>query len=399
MADTAEVIEKIGKGFEEFKSAHAKQLEELKAGNTTRAAELEEQLKKINAALDKAEDERKKAQDEIEKKMNRLLVAPRDGAPDPAVAEQKASFFSYVRRGEKAMAETERKSLITGVDTQGGVLAPSEYVAEIIKGIVLVSPVRSLVRVRQTSQRSVQQPKRTGTSSATWVGEVQTRTESTNPAYGLVEIPTHEMTAEHYVSFAELEDAVFPIESELREEFAEQFAKAEGAAVIGGNGVGKPFGFLADSGVLSTNSGSAATIADANGQANGIIALFHALATDYAKSAIWCLNRTTLGSVRKLQDSQKRYLWEPGVANGMPPTILGAPYCECPDMPLEAANATPIAFGDFKRAYTLVDRVAISVVRDDYTKASVGQVKFVARRRVGGQVVLSEAMRLLKCAS
>jgi HK97 family phage major capsid protein len=67
-------------------------------------------------------------------------------------------------------------------------------------------------------------------------------------------------------------------------------------------------------------------------------------------------------------------------------------------MPVEAANSLSIGFGDWQRAYTLVDRLSIAVMRDPFTKASAGQVKFLARRRVGGQVVLAEAIRLLKCA-
>jgi HK97 family phage major capsid protein len=63
-----------------------------------------------------------------------------------------------------------------------------------------------------------------------------------------------------------------------------------------------------------------------------------------------------------------------------------------------ASNAFPIAFGDFRRGYTMVDRISMAMLRDPYTKASQGQVKFVARRRVGGQVVLAEAIRVLKCS-
>jgi HK97 family phage major capsid protein len=68
-------------------------------------------------------------------------------------------------------------------------------------------------------------------------------------------------------------------------------------------------------------------------------------------------------------------------------------------MPDEAANAYPIAFGDFKRAFMMTDRVSTVITRDPYTLANVGQVKFTARKRVGGQVVLGEAIRLLKCST
>jgi HK97 family phage major capsid protein len=102
--------------------------------------------------------------------------------------------------------------------------------------------------------------------------------------------------------------------------------------------------------------------------------------------------------VRKLQDSQKRYLWEPSPAAGLPRPSSARRYTETPDMDNEGSGKFPMAVGDWKRAYTLLDRVQMAVVRDELTKASVGQVKFVARRRVGGKVVLANAARLLKCA-
>jgi HK97 family phage major capsid protein len=264
---------------------------------------------------------------------------------------------------------------------------------------VLVSPVRDLVRIRQTGQRSTQLPKRTQTAAAVWVSEQATRVESQNPAYGMVECPTHELTAEVYISFADLEDSLFDLEAEITGEFAEQFAVSEGAAVVGGNGVGKPFGFTdAGQGIATTGTGGA-TIASASGaKGDAIISLVHAVDSPYARNGRFVLNRQTLGSVRKLADTQGRYLWEPSPAVGLPSMILGYPYSELPDMPAEGANALPIGFGDWKRAYTLVDRLSLSLTRDPYTQANKGLVKFLARRRVGGQVVLAKAIRLLKCA-
>jgi HK97 family phage major capsid protein len=103
--------------------------------------------------------------------------------------------------------------------------------------------------------------------------------------------------------------------------------------------------------------------------------------------------------VRKLKDGDKNYIWMPGVQNGAPATIDGDPYVEFPDMPSEGAGLYPIAYGDFRRAYTLVDRIAMEMLRDPYTQATSGNIRFIFRRRVGGQVVLPEAIRKLKCAS
>ena len=163
-----------------------------------------------------------------------------------------------------------------------------------------------------------------------------------------------------------------------------------------GNGSGKPEGILQNSEVNETVSGSAASVADATGQANGLIDLYHDLKTGYALQGWWLLNRATLGEVRKMKDGQNNYIWQPGLANGVPNTILGQAYLEVPDMPDVAAGAVPIVFGDLRRAYTIVDRISLSILRDPFTQATSGNIRFIARRRVGGQVVLAEAIRKLK---
>jgi HK97 family phage major capsid protein len=63
------------------------------------------------------------------------------------------------------------------------------------------------------------------------------------------------------------------------------------------------------------------------------------------------------------------------------------------------SGTKPIAFGDFSRAYTIVDRVNLSIMRDPYSQATSGNIRYVARRRVGGTVVLPEAIRLQNISS
>lgn len=405
MEEIKQAVEQLNKLFAEFRTANDARLAAVEAKGAP-PGDLVEKVERLNAAIAAAE----KRISDAELKLNRAaLGAGGADATDTEKPERKAFFGGYLRQGVERLSLDERKALTVSNDTTGGYLAPADFVAEIIKAEVLFSPMRELVRVRPTSRGSVQVPKRTGTAAATWVGESETRTESQNPAWGSVEIPTHEMYAETRVSFADLEDSAFDLEALLRDEFAEQFGVAEGAAIVSGNGVKKPLGFL-DAGaagpataIAYTVSGTAATIAGAAagsaGQGDGIMNLFHAVKSAYARNGKFLLNRTTLGSVRKLKDTTGAYLWQPGVNGAAAPTICGAPYVECPDMPDEGANAFPIAFGDWQRAITLVDRLEMAVARDPFTVASSGQVKLTARKRIGAQVVLAEAIRLLKCST
>ncbi len=423
-------VEQVMSAFEEFKAANDNRIKEIEKKGVADVV-LTEKVDRINAAMDKFEDANKKATaelletkkalddekkhvDELEEKLNRLSLA---GSSDPEKRKEelksKVNLWARAVVGahtigvpnlsaeqQKALADVaaEYKALSVGNDTTGGYLAPVEYVREIIKGVTDISPARQLARVRPTASKSIQIPKRTGQFAAQWVAEQGTKSETDGLRYGMWEIPTHELFALIDISNQNLEDSAFNMESEISFEATEQFAVAEGAAFVSGNGVGKPEGFLVAAGVLGSNSGTAATIADVDGQANGLLSLKYGLKTAYARNATWALNRTTLGSVRKLKTGDKQYVWMPGLG-GQPNTIDGDPYVEVPDMPNEGAGATPIAYGDFARAYTLVDRISMEMLRDPYTQATGGNVRFIFRRRLGGQVVLAEAIRKLTCST
>jgi HK97 family phage major capsid protein len=189
-----------------------------------------------------------------------------------------------------------------------------------------------------------------------------------------------------------LEDSAFDLESEMGSEFAEQFAKAEGTAFVSGSGVGQPLGFTdASAGVGSTNSGDNSALT-----ANGLYDLVYAIKSEYLGNARFVMNRTTFSKVLQLEDTAGQKVFHVGLnlVSGAPSTIAGFPYVLATDMPDVAGSAKPIAFGDFSRAYTVVDRVNLSIMRDPYSQATSGNIRYVARRRVGGQVVLAEAIQL-----
>lgn len=360
-------------------------------------AETKEAVDKLNKALDDIE----KRIGVVEAAQNRPANLPTDpNTPKPD--EAKAAFFKWARFGSVSPDEAkllhrpgpgDYKALSVGDNIQAGYLAPVEYVREILKGVVEFSPIRSIARVRQSSSKSIQVPKRTGTFAGVWVAEQGTRSETTGLTYGLEEIPAHEMYGLVDVSFAMLEDSAFDLEAELRSEFTEQFGVLEGAAFVSGNAVGRPEGILTNAAVGVTNSGDADEIT-----ADGVIALFYDVKDAYARNGIWVLKRATLKKLRQLKDTTNQYLWQPGLSGGAPATILGQPYVEAVDMDAEGANKFPIAFGDFRAAYTIVDRIELAIVRDPYTQAASGNIRFHGRRRVGGQVVIAEAIRKLKCS-
>ena len=81
-----------------------------------------------------------------------------------------------------------------------------------------------------------------------------------------------------------------------------------------------------------------------------LIDLVYALKAGYRQNASWVMNRKTQAAIRKLKDADGNYLWQPAATAGSRATLMGFPMVEAEDMPDIGANATPIAFGDFRAA-------------------------------------------------
>jgi len=400
--DIKNAIQDMGKTFEEFKKVNDQRLESIEKGEGT--AYVDEKLAKMEAKMDSYEDINQKLttaeanaeniKSQIEK-LETVVKRPNSGFDTKQVDEYMGAFDTYCRKGLEGLDAMERKALTVSNDSTGGYLAPPEYVRELLKTVTEISPIRSIARIRSTGARSIQVPKRTGQFAAQWVSESGTRSETTGWNVGLEEIPAHEQYALVDISEQDLEDSVFNLEAEMQSEFSEQFAKAEGSAFVSGDMVGKPEGFMTNGSVSSVNSGDANEIT-----ADGLISLVHNIKSAYSSNGTFVFNRTTLAKIRKLKDTAGQYVFQAGMSlqGGVTNTILGHSYVEATDMPSEGTNTFPVAFGDFRRGYMIVDRVNLAVLRDPFTQATTGNVRYIARRRVGGQVIQAEAISKLKCS-
>ncbi len=400
-----DAIETVMHAFNEFKDANDKNLKE-------RDSLLESKLEKINAVFDKYEaanqklvlgEQQAKAMQEQLDRFEELLNRPGAGVAQDKHKEVNQAFDRVMRRpaNERNAADMEivnkyMNTIVKSDDVSAGyLLAPPEMESAIIKNVVEMTPMRSLATVRTIGSASLKQPKKTGSGSATRVGEIAARTNTGDPTYGMIEIQAPEMYARIAISQQMLEDSGYDLLAELREDASEQFAVKEGLEYISGLGAANQGeGILTNADISYTASGAAAAIT-----ADGLHSLIYAIKTAYAANALLGMNRATLGAIRKLKDGAGQYLWVPGIANASPNTINGSRYVEMPDMPDISAGTYPVIYGDFRRGYKIVDRVGISFQADYMTEADNGLVVFRARKRSGSAVVLPEAIRKLKIAT
>jgi HK97 family phage major capsid protein len=213
-----------------------------------------------------------------------------------------------------------------------------------------------------------------------------------------------ELYANPTASQAMLDDAQFDVEEWLAGEIAAEFAKAEGAAFVNGNGTNRPRGFLqapvaatADAtrafGTLQYVASGAAGDFAANG-ADRLIDLVQTLRAPYRQGASFVMNAATAARIRKFKTSDGQFLWQPSLVTGTPATLLGYPVVEAEDMPDVAANSLSIAFGNFRAGYLIAERSETSILRDPYSNKPF--VTFYATKRVGGCVANSEAIKLMR---
>ncbi len=319
-----------------------------------------------------------------------IADAGRESADDVrarAGSERNRAFASYLRRG------TMQAALTTSNDPGGGFLVPMDFERMLVENLVQVSQIRQAARVGTTSLDTVRVPKRTSASTAQWLNEVDAASES-DPAYGAVDILIN--GARYYVDISNdtLMDAAVDIEAYLTKEIAREFARLEGAAFISGTGNDRPTGFLTSAAVNYVAGGDASNLI-----ADAIINLPFSLPAHYAQRGAWFMNRNTMSAVRKLKDTVNRYLFDDNLNKDGLPTIQGLPVYDCPDMPSVASNAYPIVFGAMDEAYYIYDRLQVTILRDPYTVAGSNKTRFWAFRRLGGAVVLGEAIVKLKIST
>ena len=301
-------------------------------------------------------------------------------------------------------SEAEFKSISGATPSEGGYAVPREIDAMIGASLLEISPIRSIAQVVQVGSAGYRKLVTTGGTASGWVSEIAARPGTGTPSFAEIAPPSGELYANPAASQSMLDDAAFDLEGWLASEIAMEFARAEGSAFVNGNGINRPLGFLASPTSMAGDavrpfgslqyigSGDAAGF-DANPEAR-LIDLVHTMKAGHRQGAAWVMNSSTLAVVRKLKTADGAFLWQPGLVEGQPDRLLGYPVIEAEDMPDVAANAYPIAFGNFRAGYLIAERSATQILRDPFTNKPF--VHFYATKRVGGQVLDSAAIKLLK---
>lgn len=433
LKDIAQTLEDQGKAFEAFKKANDALVAAKAEGKAV--GDLTAQVETLSKELDKL-SEMKAAIEEIQKKANRpqsdaevksaadfaqevkgfniTLRAeyqakgkafPGEMSPE-AYTQYKSGFFK-IAAGVSVddLSADERKAMSAGSDPDGGYLLPNATQGSVLGNIYEQSVMRQIATVQSISTNDIEGLLDNDEASAGWVAELGSRSDTSTPTVGKWKIEAHEMYAMPKASQKILDDAATDVEAWLAGKVADKFARVEGSAFWEGTGVGQPRG-LASYPTAATADSSRAwgtfehVVTGANGtfhttQFDPVVSLVGALKDQYLTNAQFVMRRSVRTAARLLKESTtNRYLWEPGMQVGSPERLMGYPCRVDEYMPALTTGSLSLAFGDFRQAYLIVDRMGMRTLRDPYTAKPY--VVFYTTKRTGGGAQNTEAVKFLK---
>jgi HK97 family phage major capsid protein len=408
LATIALAIEASNKVFHDFKTANDSKLEKLEKGMAH-----SDELAKTTAtflALSKGQEEIKRSLEDMEAKSKRPGYGQGLSDDEANGSEHKKAFRGYMSKGSEAgLTEIERKALAnsTGAGADGGYAVPKVIDSMMEALVVNISPIRQIANVVQTSTGDYHKLVNLKGAASAVVSEVAARAATATPTLADIVIQAYDMYANPQATQQMLDDVFFNAEGWLADELAEEFGRQEGNLFINGTGVTQPTGLLTPTMAATADSVRAfgtvqyvptgvAGAFPASNPADILLTLASSVKARYRQNAKWLMNKDTLFKVAAFKDSTGRYIFNPVTAPGVPASLLGYEVVEAEDMPTIAASSYSMAFGDFKRAYTIVDRIGTRVIRDPFSnKPYIG---FYTTKRVGGKVINSEAFKTLKFA-
>jgi HK97 family phage major capsid protein len=428
-----DTIDKIGTAFDEYKKTNDERLNQLKAKGGVDPL-IEAKLAKMDDALNTL-SEMKSQLEKVETKLARpgaLGAGNGEQRTSPEAEAYKTAFLSWVRNPsdpelrtalqhrQKALRQVEAKAFggddgfetratqtVTSTGSAGGFALPEVIESAIARLSVDISPIRAISTVRTVSTPDYKELFDINGAAFEWVGETDTRNQTNTPDMAEV-APTFGMaSAKPQASEESLDDLFFNVEQWLIQSAAEAMAMGEGSSFVSGNGTKKPTGFLAGPAPVATADASRAfgTLQYiASGQAAAmptsldiLYDIVYSLRARYRANARWVTSKLLLSALRKYKDTTNQYLWQPSLSASQPESFMGYPITEAEDMPAVGAGAFPLAFGDFREGYLITDRVGMRITRDEIT--APGFVKFYVRKRVGGKLRNTQAIKLLKIAA
>lgn len=312
--------------------------------------------------------------------------------------EYRERFFAWVA-GDLPANETfvpdeyraEYRALSKASAGAGLNLVPTTFRDQLIDALREFGVMRQLATVISTdSGETIQIPSVTSHGVSTWTAENAAITES-DEAFGQLSLSAYANSRAMKISWQLLQDSAFNLETFTRQQFGISTGVLENTAYMVGDGTGKPTGITTQTTAgVTLATGQTTTISSAD----SLLDLKYSVLSPYRRNASWLMNDGSIAKIAKLKDTTNQYIWQPGLTAGAPDTLLGAPVYTDPDVPVMAANAKSVLYGDFSW-YWIRDVNGIAIQRLNELFAMNGQVGFLVFHRTDGKLVNTAAVKHL----
>jgi HK97 family phage major capsid protein len=342
----------------------------------------------------------------------RLEIETMADAADRVAKDKKspaaAMFAKWLRGGDAALTAEEwaehraavQNTMSTTTGNQGGFTVQTEVAGTVLEVLKQFGGMRRVATVMQTAMGNpINFPTSDGTSET---GEIVAQNASAtgqDPGFGTVGLNVYKFSSKIIaVPFELLQDSQIDVEAFVIRRAGMRLGRVTNTKfTVGlGDGSSEPMGIItaAPTGVTAANGTSqvSAIIYDS------LVDIQHSVDPAYRElgNCKWMMHDNSVKVIRKIKDGQQRPIFVPGYAEalptggkagGIPDTVLGDPIQVNQDMPVMAASAKSIAYGDFSY-YTIRDVMDVTMFRfTDSAYTKLGQVGFLAWLRSGGNFI------------
>jgi HK97 family phage major capsid protein len=390
--DKFEVSNRTWDGEDELKWKHyneeidelGKRIDEL-TENEARKKDLAEQRERFELATTKRQDPAPVDEEkELEHRVRRFFLGGRPGA------EYAPKWIDFNIPAETKRAIHEKRDLVKATTTLGGFTVPTGFIARLYEQMVETSTVRQTGAIIYTtdSGENLLVPKATAHGSAALLAEAAPIVE-TDSTFAQQTLLAYKYAWFQEVSNELITDTAIDLLGYLARAAGRNLGLAAGAHFVTGTGTGQPEGVQTN--VTTGKQGIA-------GQTLTVITddlfdLYHSLVSSYRSNGVWLMNDGSLAKIRKLKDSTNQYLWQPGLQQGIPDSLLGRPVLTDPTVPVMGVSVKSILFGDFSAYYAIRDVSGVRFERSDDFRFQNDLVAFRAIIRTDGKPMDTTAVK------
>lgn len=286
-----------------------------------------------------------------------------------------------------------RNAMSTTTNTEGGYTVATEYQKSIEMLMKAFGGMRNVARRIQTASGATMNfPTSDPTAE---VGEIvgqSVAVAALDTVFGNTTLDVYKYSSKKIaLPFELVQDAFIDIEAFVQEILAMRLGRIQNTHFTTGTGSSQPRGLVTGSSVgkTGTTGQTLSVIYD------DLVDLEHSVDPAYRMmpGVGYMMHDSSVKVLRKIKDSQNRPIFVPGyeanalINGGAPDTLMGRPIYVNQDVPVMAANAKSILFGQFSK-YIIRDVMDLTIFRmTDSAFTLNGQIGFVGFQRVGGNLV------------